>query len=167
MVRWGGPAGPWPRKTNMEPENTPLEKEKHLQTTIFGVPAVSFWGCKTTTQKENRRKITCSRHSVSIGVLKNKQQIFHQPTLTIHIDIATKKSFYVFLTPPQHEKKTLELLHLPQTKPTKKISQKSHLKIIHQKKIHPRNLTCILRLIWCLANMCCCYVLECFPFPST
>ena len=27
-----------PPKTNMEPENTPLEKEKHLQTTNFWVP---------------------------------------------------------------------------------------------------------------------------------
>ena len=34
-----------PQKTNVEPESTPLEKEKHLQTTIFWVPAVSFRGC--------------------------------------------------------------------------------------------------------------------------
>ena len=27
-----------PPKTNIEPENTPLEKEKHLQTTSFWVP---------------------------------------------------------------------------------------------------------------------------------
>ena len=27
-----------PQKTNMEPQNTPLEKEKHLQTTNFWVP---------------------------------------------------------------------------------------------------------------------------------
>ena len=27
-----------PPKTNMEPENTPLEEEKHLQTTNFWVP---------------------------------------------------------------------------------------------------------------------------------
>ena len=29
-----------PLKTNMEPENTPLEKEKHLQTTDFWVPCL-------------------------------------------------------------------------------------------------------------------------------
>ena len=29
---------PTPPKTNIEPDNTPFEKEKHLQTTIFGVP---------------------------------------------------------------------------------------------------------------------------------
>ena len=36
-----------PPKTSMEPENTPLEKEKHLPTTNFGVPAVSFRGFLT------------------------------------------------------------------------------------------------------------------------
>ena len=34
-----------PLNTNMELENTFLEKEKHLQTTNFGVPAVNFRGC--------------------------------------------------------------------------------------------------------------------------
>ncbi len=34
-----------PPKTNMEPENTALEKEKHLQTTNFWFH-VSFRGCK-------------------------------------------------------------------------------------------------------------------------
>ena len=35
-----------PPKSKMEPEDTPLEKEKYLQTTSFWVPAVSFPGCK-------------------------------------------------------------------------------------------------------------------------
>ena len=37
-----------PLKTNgLEPENTTWEREKHLQTTNFWVPAVSFQGCKS------------------------------------------------------------------------------------------------------------------------
>ena len=31
-----------PLKTDMEPENTPLEKEKHLQTTNFWVPCLFY-----------------------------------------------------------------------------------------------------------------------------
>ena len=35
-----------PGKINMEPENTPLEKENHLnQTSIFGLKNVYFPGC--------------------------------------------------------------------------------------------------------------------------
>ena len=34
-----------PRKTNMEPENHPFEKENIFQTFMFGFH-VKFWGCK-------------------------------------------------------------------------------------------------------------------------
>ena len=30
----------------MEPENGSLEKEKHLETTSLGVPAINFRGCR-------------------------------------------------------------------------------------------------------------------------
>ena len=33
-----------PLKTNVEPENPPLEKEKHLQTTNFWVPCLFLGG---------------------------------------------------------------------------------------------------------------------------
>ena len=35
-----------PPKTNMEPENYHFEKENHLPNLHFGVPAVSFRGCR-------------------------------------------------------------------------------------------------------------------------
>ena len=34
-----------PPKTNMEPENGPLEKEIPIGNHHFQVPAVNFWGC--------------------------------------------------------------------------------------------------------------------------
>ncbi len=34
------------RNSNIEPENASLEKEKHLETTSLGVPAVNFLGCR-------------------------------------------------------------------------------------------------------------------------
>ena len=36
---------PTPPKTNMEPENGPLEKEIPIGNHHFQVPAVNFWGC--------------------------------------------------------------------------------------------------------------------------
>ena len=54
VVFWGTPP-----KTNMEPENTPLEKEKHLQ--IFGFPwvyIVSFSSKKNGTFRCHEAKIS-------------------------------------------------------------------------------------------------------------